>query len=150
MDRETHACEEHAGAEAGDEVQEDPGYGGSVYVKEVEEARAGDGEHPAGPDRPAVAACEGDKDADDDGGGGDGEGLWEEGDAGEDGGFAFDGFVVEGHVVEHGPEDHAVDERAEVVGGCGAVLEDGEGDKRVGGEVLFVEDEGDEAEDTED
>ena len=79
-----------------------------------------------------------DQDADDDGGGRDGEGLREEGDAREDGGFAFDGFVVQREVVEQAPEDHAVDRRAQVADGGGAVFEDGERDEGFHGDEFFV------------
>ena len=60
LDRERHACEEHARSEARDQVEEDPGQGLGVYVEEVEEACAGGGEDPAAPDGPAVAARFGD------------------------------------------------------------------------------------------
>lgn len=145
LDGEGHACEEHAGAEARDEVEEDAGWGRGGDVEEVEEGGAEGGEEPAGPDGPAVAARFADEDAHDDGCGGDGEGLGEEGDAGEDGGFAFDGFVVEREVVEKAPEDHAVDGGAEVADCRGAVFEDGERDEGLGGEEFFVDDEGSEA-----
>lgn len=99
-----------------------------MHVEKVEEACAGGGEDPAAPDGPAIAPGFGDQDAHYDCCGGDGEGLWEEGDAGEDGGFAFHGFVVEWEVVEEAPKDHAVDCRAQVADGCGAVFEDVEWD----------------------
>lgn len=83
LDGELHAGEEHAGAEADDEVEGDPGRGRRVHVEEVEEAAAQRGQDPAGPDGPPVAARHGDGDADNDGGGGHGEGLGEERDAGE-------------------------------------------------------------------
>ena len=79
LDGEGHAREEHAGAEPRDEVEEDPGRGRGGDVEEVEQARAERGEHPAGPDGPAVAAGFADEDADYDGGGRNGEGLGEEG-----------------------------------------------------------------------
>ncbi len=40
LDREHHAWEEHACSETDDEVEEDPGRGGGVYVEEVEQAAA--------------------------------------------------------------------------------------------------------------
>lgn len=83
LDGELHAGEEHAGAEADDEVQEDPGCRARVDVEEVEQAAAQRGQDPAGPDGPPVTAGHGDDDADGDGGWGHGEGLWEECDAGE-------------------------------------------------------------------
>lgn len=149
LDRERHPGEEHAGAEAGDEVQEDPAYGGGVHVKEVEQACACEGEHPAGPDGPPVAAGESDEDADDDGGRGDGKGLWEEGEASVDGGEGFDGFVIEGEVEEEGPKNHAVDDGAKVIDCCGAVLEDGEWDEGFGCDTGFIEDEANKAEEAE-
>lgn len=149
LDRKRHAGEEHAGAEARDKVQENPAYGGGVHVEEVEQTCACEGEHPAGPDRPAVAAGEGDEDADDDGGGGDGESLREEGEAGVYGGEGFDGFVIEGEVEEEGPEDHAMDDGAEVVDYCGAILEDCKWNEGFDRDMGFIEDEAGEAEDAE-
>ena len=50
--------------------------------------------------------------------------------------MVFDGFVVEREVVEEGPEDHAVDDGAEVGYLGGAALEDGERDHGFGPGVL--------------
>lgn len=66
------------------------------------------------------------------------------GDGAYDGAEALDDFVVEWEVVEQRPEDHAVDERAEVADGCGAVLEDMQPDQWFDGDESFVEAEGDE------
>lgn len=66
-----------------------------------------------------------------------------------DGGEGFDSFVVEGEVEEEGPEDHAVDDGAEVVDCCGAVLENGEWDEGFGRDTGFIEDEADKAEEAE-
>ena len=96
LDGKGHAGKEDAGAEATDQVEEDPFNGGSMHVEEVEEARTDGGEGPAGPDGPPVAAGEGDDEACDHGCGSDGEGFGKHTDACKDGGLAFDGFVVKG------------------------------------------------------
>ena len=129
MDGEGHAGEQEAEAKARDKVEEDPLHRRGIFVEEVEEADAEGGKDPAGPERPAVAADFRDDDASDHGGGGDGEGFGEEADAGDDGGFAFDGFVVEGEVVQDGPKDDAVQDGLEVRGGSSAILEDVKADQ---------------------
>ena len=72
LDGEGQAGEEHSGADADGDVEEDPLGDGGLGVEEVEEAGAEGGDDPAGPERPAVAACDGGDYADDHAGGGDG------------------------------------------------------------------------------
>ncbi len=84
LDSEGHGRKEQADADARDEHQEDPGWGGGRGGEEVEQAGAQGGQGPADPESPAVVACFGGDDANDHGAWDDGQGLRECGDAGED------------------------------------------------------------------
>ena len=52
--------------------------------------------------------------------------------------MGLDGFVVEGEVVEEGPEDHAMDDGADVGYLGGAALEDDERDHGFGPGVFSL------------
>lgn len=105
LDGDEGGFEEHAGAEAGDGLEEDD-FGEVRGGGEVdEEAEAEGHEEGADPHEFAVAAGGVDEDADDDAGDGLGEEEGEGEDAGADGRGGAHGLEVEGHVVFTGDED---------------------------------------------
>ena len=109
-----------------------------MHVEEVEEPETEGRDGPAGPDCPAVAAGAGDEGTDYKGTRGHGEGFGEEGHAGEDGRETLHCFVVERQVVEGADDNHAVNDDADVRGGCVAVLENAGPNNWVRGYVFFV------------